>query len=111
MEDGFLKAKGWSNTNKYYPNFCRVLAHERQHANGEQNPPGGTTDRDSDWLINDFETDTSKTDPDIKYSASTWGGGFSDDEIYAGGTIEQAGIASADTNLDWAYPGTNSKQP
>lgn len=33
--------------------------------------------------------------------------GFTDDEIYAGGPIEEAGVAGADTSQDWAFPGTN----
>jgi hypothetical protein len=110
---GRLNATGWSGINKYYPHFCGVLAHERQHANGEQSPPGGTTDRDSDWLTNAFETSNSKTNPDDKYSARilTMSDAFSDDEVYAGGPVEQAGIAGANSSLDWAYPGSNSKQP
>jgi transglutaminase-like putative cysteine protease len=107
---GQLTATGWSGTNRYYANFLGVLAHESQHATGEINPPGGPTDRDSDWLTNDFETGTSSTDPDDKYSAHgvlPASGGWSDDEIYAGGPVEQAGIGGADTSQDWASPGTN----
>jgi hypothetical protein len=60
---------------------------------------------------NDFETNTSKTDPDDADSAAGGGITFNDDEIYAGGPVEQAGINGADTAKDWANPGTNSKQP
>jgi hypothetical protein len=35
---------------------------------------------------------------------------LADDEIYAGGPVEQQGIANSNTSQDWAYPGTNSKQ-
>lgn len=109
---GFLMATGWSNTNKYYPNFCGVLAHERQHANNEI-VTGFPDDRDYDCLSNTFETNTSMTNPDNKYSARTasMGDAFDDGEIYAGGPVEKNGIDTADKNKDWAYPGSNSKQP
>lgn len=108
MVGGQLTATGWSTTNTYYANFLGVLAHERQHANNEVTT-GPPLDPDNDWLSTDFENNTSNTDPADKYSArgSLTGSGFSDDEIYAGGTVEQAGIQGADTSNDWAAPGTN----
>jgi hypothetical protein len=33
--------------------------------------------------------------------------GFTDDEVYAGGAVEEAAFKSADTSKDWADPGTN----
>ena len=107
--NGQLVATGWSSTIKYYPVFCGVLAHERQHANQQTNA-GPPTDRDSDRLSNTFESNTSQTDPDDAESASgVLGGGWYDREVYAGGPVEQAGIASADKSKDWAYPGSNSQ--
>jgi hypothetical protein len=108
---GLLKATGWSATHKYYANFLGVLAHERQHANGEV-PQGGAGDPDSDWLSTVFETGTSHTDPANPLSASsgvTGFAGWTDDEIYAGGPVEQNGFTNADTSHDWANPGTNHK--
>lgn len=108
---GRLRATGWSNTTKYYANFSGVLAHERQHANGEV-AQGGSNDPDSDWLATDFEIHTSKTNPNDPFSASSGVAavaGFTDDEVYAGGPVEENGIKKADTSKDWANPGTNHK--
>ena len=108
---GLLKATGWSSTNKYYAHFVGVLAHERQHANGEVTQ-GGATDPDSDWLATSLETGTSSTDPNDPVSASSGVAavaGFTDDEVYAGGPVEENGIKNADTSKDWASLGTNHK--
>lgn len=108
---GKLKATGWSGTNKYYANFIGVLSHERQHEHGEV-PAGGAADPDMDWLSTTFETGTSNTDPASSTSASAGVGavaGFTDDEVYAGGPVEEQGIQGADTSQDWANPGTNHK--
>jgi hypothetical protein len=108
---GQLKATGWSSTNKYYAHFVGVLAHERQHALGEVTQ-GGPDDPDSDWLSTDLETNYSQTDPADPVSASSGVSavaGFTDDEVYAGGPIEEAGVTGADTSQDWANPGTNHK--
>lgn len=70
-------------------------------------------DTDFDCLANDFETTISNTDPDNALSASKFVVpliGITDDEIYAGGPVEENGIKSADTSNDWANPGTNHKQ-
>jgi hypothetical protein len=107
-----LKATGWSGTNKYYANFIGVLSHERQHKHGEV-PVGGAADPDMDWLSTTFETGTSNTDPASSTSASAGVGavaGFTDDEVYAGGPVEEQGIQGADTSQDWANPGTNHKE-
>jgi hypothetical protein len=86
-----------------------VLAHERHHANNETTA-GPPTDSDGDLLAGTYETATTQTDPNDKYSArgvligSTW----DDGEVYAGGPIEQQGIQNADTSHDWANPGTNA---
>jgi len=107
---GQLQATGWSGTNRYYAHFLGVLAHERQHANNQINT-GPPEDRDSDRLANAFETGTSQTDPDNNCSAA---GAlvcppFFDREVYAGGPVEQAGIAAANTSQDWADPGSNHR--
>lgn len=108
INTGQLEATGWSQTFYYYKYFIGVLAHERQHANNEitSGPPN---DRDLDYLPNDFETGTSHTNPDYKYSArgSLVGDRWDDGEVYAGGPVEQAGITGADTSQDWADLGTN----
>ena len=102
-----LKMTGTSGTNMYYAHFIGVLAHETQHATNEQNPPGGGTDRDSDYLTNTFETGTSKTGPDDDDSAEgSTNYGYTDDEYYANGPVEKSGIDGADTSNDWAKPGT-----
>jgi len=91
---GKLKATGWSGTNKYYANFIGVLSHERQHEHGEV-PAGGAADPDMHWLSTAFETGTSNTDPASSTSASAGVGavaGFTDDEVYAGGPVEEQGI-------------------
>ena len=111
IQDGFLKVTGVSAEVKYYPNFCGVLAHERQHANNQTNA-GSPADLDEDRLSNDFETNTSKTDPEDDDSANSIGtlpGIWYDREVYAGGPVEQAGIENADTSKDWAFPGINSR--
>ncbi len=105
---GFLVATGASGTNKYYANFIGVLQHERFHANGQTNA-GPPTDRDSDRLSNDFETTISHTDPDLPFSAQGVFPGFADREIWAGGPVERDAIQTANTDQDWANPGTNSK--
>ncbi len=108
---GKLKASGWSATNKYYAHFEGILAHERQHANGQTNS-GAPSDRDGDRLSNDFEDNISITDPDDPKSAASGVsgfGGFGDQEVYAGGPIEQVGVTGANTSQDWANPGTNHK--
>jgi hypothetical protein len=108
---GLLKATGWSSTNKYYAHFVGVLAHERQHALGEVTQ-GGPDDPDSDWLSTVLETNYSQTDPNDPVSASSGVSavaGFTDDEVYAGGPVEEAGVTGADTSQDWANPGTNHK--
>jgi hypothetical protein len=108
---GLLKATVWSSTNKYYAHFSGVLAHERQHANGEVTQ-GSATDPDSDWLSTSLETGTSNTNPNDSESASSGVAavaGFTDDEVYAGGPVEENGIKNADTSKDWANPGTNHK--
>jgi hypothetical protein len=99
-------ATGVSGTTRYYANFLGVLAHERQHANNET---PGVNDPDGDRLSNAFETGTSLTNPNNACSAA----GpfpcppFDDGEVYAGGPVEQGGIAGANTAMDWADPGTN----
>ena len=105
---GLLVATGASGTTKYYANFIGVLQHERFHANGQTNA-GPPTDRDSDRLSNDFETTTSHTDPDDAFSAQGPFAGFPDREVWAGGPVERDAIQSANTDQDWANPGTNSK--
>lgn len=107
---GQLKAVGWSGTYKYYAEFLGVLAHEGQHATKESK----TGDSDGDDLPDLFETGTSLTDPKNKYSARGSNPlftdpGFSDDEIYAGGPVEETATLNADTSQDWANPGTNHK--
>lgn len=42
-----------------------------------------------------------------RFSATGGGVTFSDDEIYAGGPVEELGVTGADTSQDWANPGTN----
>jgi hypothetical protein len=104
---GRLRALGASATNRYYANFLGVLAHETQHATNQTND-GPPTDRDSDRLANDFEVDTSKTDPDNATSAQgALPGTWYDREVYAGGPVEKAGIDGANTSNDWVHPGTN----
>lgn len=107
---GQLEAIAISGTTKYYANFLGVLAHERQHANNQTNA-GPPTDADSDRLSNTFETNTSQTDPNNSYSARgvLTGADSTDQEVYAGGPVEEAAISGADTSNDWADPGTNSK--
>ena len=85
-----------------------VLAHETQHATNEQNPPGGATDDDTDWLTDTLETGTSKTNPNDNDSAEgTTNYGYLDDEYYANGPVEKGGIDGANTDNDKAHPGTN----
>jgi hypothetical protein len=113
LSTGQLKSTGISATKKYYAHFIGVLAHERQHANFEV-PAGGINDPDGDGLSTTFETFVSFTDPNDSLSASA---GVSlpliasetDDEVYAGGWIEENGVNNADTSQDWANPGTNHK--
>ena len=105
---GRLSATGISPTNKYYPHFIGVLGHERQHANNEVTS-GPPTDRDLDYLPNTFETTTSNTDPDDKYSASGPLVGTDDGEVYAGGPVEENGVKNANSAQDWASPGSNRK--
>ena len=102
---GRLVATGASPTYKYYKYFYGVVKHERQHAYNETS----VGDSDGDDLSSTFEINISHTDPNNKFSAVGGGINFSDDEIYAGGPVEQAGINAADTSQDWANPGTNSK--
>jgi hypothetical protein len=104
---GRLRATGASATNRYYANFLGVLAHETQHATNQTNA-GPPTDRDNDRLANDFEVNTSKTDPNSANSAQgVLQGSWPDREVYAGGPVEKDGIDNADTSNDWAHPGTN----
>ena len=109
-----LKLTVRSGINKYYAHFCGVVKHERQHANHELSVPGGISDWDTDYLTNDFEDSTSKTDKNDELSAARnnpdWTELVFDDEAYAGGPVEENGILNANTSQDWAYPGTNSKQ-
>lgn len=107
---GRLKVTGASGENRWYANFIGILAHERFHANQQTNDPAIDADRDN--LSDAFETGTSMTDPNDDESATRGTGlfqGVVDHEIYAGGPIEAAGIAGADTTKDWASPGTNNK--
>ena len=114
--NGQLSANGFSNTvNKYYANFIGVLTHERSHATNEI-PAGTGTDNDRDFLPSAFEVNTSKTDPNNPYSArgavlggAGNSGAFDDGEIYAGGVEEERGVTNANTDEDWANPGTNHK--
>jgi hypothetical protein len=111
IQNGRLRATGWSTTTKYYANFCGVVAHERQHANGEVTQ-NGPTDPDGDWLATDFENNTTKTNPASPISASLGVAavaGFTDDEVYAGGPVEENALKGADKTKDWASPGTNKK--
>ena len=110
VSGGQLEATGWSSETKYYANFLGVLAHERHHANNQTNA-GPPTDADDDRLANSYETSTTQTDPNDPYSArgALTGSSWTDREVYAGGPIEQNGIATASTSQDWANPGTNSK--
>lgn len=105
---GQLTATGWSAITRHYANFVGVVDHERQHANNEivSGPP---LDVDGDFLPSAFETSTSNTNPNQKYSARgvLVGVSWDDGEVYAGGPIEQRGITRADTSQDWAQPGTN----
>lgn len=55
---------------------------------------------------------TSNTNPNSAISASLGVAGvpgFTDDEIYAGGPIEENALKAADTSKDWASPGNNKK--
>ena len=111
IQNGRLRATGWSSTTKYYANFCGVVAHERQHAYGEV-AQNGPTDPDGDWLATDFENNTSNTNPNSAISASLGVAavaGFTDDEIYAGGPVEENALKAADKSKDWASPGSNKK--
>ncbi len=109
---GGLSVTGWSGSIRWLRYFMGVVPHERQHANGEQSPAGGATDNDSDWLTNDFETSTSNTDPDDADSARGPGApAITDDEYYAGGPVEKAGIDGESGDKDWAHPGTNWTTP
>lgn len=101
-----LRATGWHYDAHWYAYFCGALAHESQHALNETTAPNTDGDTDGDWLRSAFETGTSRTDPSDPNSASG-PTGFTDDEVYAGGPVEQAGIDGADTSNDWAHPGTN----
>jgi len=108
---GQLITTGVSGTNRYYGNFLGVLAHERQHANNQINT-GPPADRDSDRLANAFETSTSQTNPDDDCSAARPPFScppFFDREVYAGGPVEEAGIAGANVSQDWADPGSNHR--
>jgi hypothetical protein len=110
VSGGQLEATGWSSESKYYANFLGVLAHERHHANNETTA-GPPIDSDGDFLAGAYETSTTQTDPNDKYSARgvLIGSSWDDGEVYAGGPIEQTGIQNANTSQDWANPGTNSK--
>jgi hypothetical protein len=106
---GQLTYTGQSPTFQYYAHFIGVLEHERQHANNQLQVPGPPSDPDSDLMTSSYETATSSTDPldqcsAVGYSACT---PFTDQEVYAGGPIEEAAILGADTTNDWASPGTN----
>lgn len=108
MINGSLFATGRSGTFKYYRYFYSVVVHERHHANNELTvaasiPP---QDTDGDSLPDTYETATTHTDPGNAFSASPQS---KDDEVYAGGPIEEAANQAADTSQDWANPGTNSK--
>lgn len=103
--NGRLKYLGRTPFRKRYKYFYGVVQHERQHANNET---PGVNDPDGDDLSTQFENNTSKTDPNDRFSADP-SGGISDDEVYAGGPVEEAAINAADTSQDWANPGTNNK--
>lgn len=83
-----------------------MLEHERQHANNET---PGQNDSDGDDLSDAFETNTSQTHPNNAFSAAGGGVNFSDDEIFAGGPVEEGGINGANAAQDWANPGTNHR--
>jgi hypothetical protein len=107
-----LTVNGWSSSFRFLRYFMGVVPHERQHGSGEQSPAGGTTDTDSDWLTNPFETGTSNTNPADADSARGAGApAFTDDEFYAGGPVEKAGIDAETGRADWAHPGTNWTTP
>jgi hypothetical protein len=108
MINGQLFATGRSGIFKYYRYFYSVVVHERHHANNELTAAASVPpeDLDGDSLSNTYETNTTHTDPNNAFSASTQS---KDDEVYAGGPIEETANNSADTSQDWANPGTNSK--
>jgi len=103
--NGRLELLGRTPFRKRYKYFYGAVQHERQHA---LNETPGVNDPDGDDLSNQFETNTSHTDPNDRFSADP-NNTTSDDEVYAGGPVEEAAINAADTSQDWANPGTNNK--
>lgn len=104
---GKRRASGTSGTIKYWKYFSGVIPHERFHvSNGAGHGP--TLDPDADDLVTTVETATVKSDPADKYSIDNgvFGRKVWDDECWAGGPIEKAGIDSADITVDWAAPGS-----
>ena len=112
---GRLKAIRLSSQNenewcKYYRYFLSVLAHERHHVHYELSSSGGSSDPDKDRLTTTFEVGTSKTHPHRRTSAvnNVFTEGLTDDsEVYAYGPVMRAARESANTDNDWAKPGTN----
>jgi hypothetical protein len=102
---GRLELLGRTPFTRRYKYFYGVVQHERQHA---LNETPGVNDPDGDDLSSPFETSTSKTDPNNKFSADAMNN-ISDDEVYAGGPVEEAAIKAANTSKDWANPGINNK--
>lgn len=96
-----------SSTFKYLKYFMGVVVHERQHTT--QTNAGPPTDRDRDRLSNTFETNTSKTNPDVADSAEGLlaDQGYEDREFYANGPVEKGGIDGENGDADYACPGTN----
>ena len=107
---GQLQVTGISDWNRYYANFLGVVAHERQHANGDI-AAGPPADSDSDFLGNGFELGTSRPDPHDPCSAlgMTPCAELNDSEAYAGGPVEEGGVTNANTSRDWADPGSNHR--
>jgi len=104
-----LFVTGVSMTNTFYANFIGIVAHERSHTDNEITT-GPPLDSDSDGLPNTFEKSTSHTNPLEKFSteAGTFLTiNFPDNEVYAGGPVEQKAFETANTKNDWAHPGTN----
>lgn len=111
IENGRLTRTGSSETIKGYASFIGVLEHEREHALRQGS--SAANDPDGDHLSNSYEENTSKTDPANPNSANPnafpgdKGPLFEDDEVYAGGPVEENAYKGADTSQDWANPGTN----
>lgn len=114
--NGRLKIIGASSGYSYYANFLAVLAHETEHATNQTMANETPNDSDGkDYITATYENDTSKTDPDKKFSARGYpdgpagftGAAWLDAECQAGGPIEKDAIDGANTSKDWAHPGTN----